>query len=81
MRPIGSPNATFSIRPITMKVMPSAQRCCQSGREHVAAELLHHLRPARQRAGDRLRKEADVERIAVERDSFGAGRAADPPDT
>ncbi|MGY4430365.1 hypothetical protein ACVWWO_002842 [Bradyrhizobium sp. F1.13.1] len=31
------------------------------------AELMHHLRPARQRAGDRLREEGDVERVAVER--------------
>ena len=31
------------------------------------AELMHHLRPARQGAGDRLREEGDVERVAVER--------------
>ena len=33
----------------------------------LAAELVHHLRPARQRPGERLREKADVERVAAER--------------
>jgi hypothetical protein len=32
-----------------------------------AAELLHDFRPAHERARDRLRKEADVERLAIQR--------------
>src|SRR5262249_30543574 len=38
-----------------------------SSPENLAAELMHDLPPARQRAGDELGKEADVERVAVKR--------------
>src|SRR5689334_9264683 len=45
------------------------------GTECVTAELPSDLRPARQRPGNRLREEADVKRIAVERGRFGAATA------
>src|SRR6185312_9062258 len=36
------------------------------GRIDLAAELLHHLRPAHQGTGEELREEGDVERVAIE---------------
>ena len=43
MRPIGSPSTIFSIRPITMKVMPSAELALPARRVDLPAELVHHL--------------------------------------
>jgi hypothetical protein len=45
----------------------NAELALPARRIHLATELVHDLRPTRQRTGDRLRKERDVERIAAER--------------
>ena len=50
-------------------------------RINLPAELVHHLRPARERARDRLREERDVERVAVERIRAVPSPSAGRPDT
>ena len=50
-----------------MKVHADRELALPARRVDLAAELVHDLRPARQRTGDRLGEERDVERIAAER--------------